>query len=227
MIQLNLLPESRLYEVRTKKIYNLITRVTFFISIFLIAVVIGLFLEVKVVQKNNINKYDSQITSDDSALNRVPDLSAILKINDAIKVLPSLYDSRPDTTRLSNYLALVTPANVSIQSLNLNFTTNSFSLSGNADSINTINTFVDTLKFCKYQVGGSSTSSLAFNQVVLSSYSYSASSTSGQVFSITGNFSPQIFATSEQDVSLIVPSQITTRSDIDQPAALFKSSSGS
>jgi len=223
MIQFNLLPQSRLYEIKSRKIYRIITRLTFIISILVIVIMIGFFLEVKVAQKNDIAKYNSQITADNSALNKIPDLNAVLKINDAIQALPSLYNSRPDVTRLSGYLSLITPADVSIQTLGLNFSNNTLNISGVANSIDAINTVVDTLKFCEYSTASSTTNQLAFSKVVLASYVYSASSTTGQTFSITADFAPQIFATSTANVSLIVPNKITTRSAVDQPTELFNS----
>jgi hypothetical protein len=200
---------------------QLIISVTFLISILAIVVTAFLLVEVKVIQKHEIAKYNNQITSDNSSLNQVPDLNSILKINDAIQVLPSLYNSRPDVTRLSGYLAAITPAQISLASLNMNFTANTLSISGNADSINTIDTFVDTLKFCEYTLGSGTTDYPAFSNVVLANYSYSPSAVAGQSFSITADFSPEIFATKDSNVKLIVPNKITTRSDLDQPTNLF------
>jgi hypothetical protein len=185
---------------------------------------VALFIEVKVVQKNNISKNSSQIASNVNTLNKVPNLNAILKIDDTIKVLPTLYNSRPDVTRLSGYLSLITPANISIKTLNLNFANDTFNLSGSADSINTINTYVDTLKFCEY-TANTTTSQLAFSKVVLANYSYSPSSTSGQNFSVSAIFAPQIFDTNVSGVQLIVPNKITTRSSVDQPIELFNTQS--
>jgi hypothetical protein len=221
MIQFNLLPDSILYQLRAKKIYTFITRLTLLISIGAIIIMFGLFAEVKIVQKNSISQNNTQISLKNTALNKQTYFNAILKINDAIKILPSLYDSRPDITRLSGYLSLITPAQVSISNLSLNFSTDTFQLSGTADSINTINTFVDTLKFCEYNIDNNSTNKLAFSKVVLSSYAYSPTSTTGESFSVTANFDANIFNAKDTDVQLVVPSQITTRSNIDQPSDLF------
>ena len=225
MIQLNLLPDSVLYEIRTKKIYDLITRVTFLISILMVVIMIGLFIEVKIIQGNNISKNSGQITNNIATLNKVSGLNSILKINDTIKALPLLYNSRPDVTRLSGYLSLITPANVSIKTLSLNFTTNTINLSGSANNIGSINTFVDTLKFCEYTTSNLTSNQLAFSKVVLSSYSYSPASTTNQNFSVSAFFVPQIFATNVSGVQLIVPNKITTRSAVDQPTALFNTQS--
>jgi hypothetical protein len=221
MIQFNLLPNSKIAELKSSKISRLIISITFLVSIVTIIVTIILFVEVKVIQKNHINKYNIQISSDNSSLNKIPDLNSVLKINDAIQVLPTLYNSRPDVTRLSGYLALITPAQISLNSLNLNFSTNTFNISGSANSIDSINTFVDTLKFCEYSLGNSTSNQLAFSKVVLSNYSYVPTSINGQNFSITAVFEPEIFATKDPNVKLIVPNKITTRSNLDQPTNLF------
>jgi Tfp pilus assembly protein PilN len=220
MIQLNLLPDSRVKELKSGKIAKLIITVSSLVSLLVIIITVLLFVEVKVVQKNNINSYNSQISVKDKTLNQVPDLNSILKINDAIQILPSLYTSRPDVTRLPGYLALITPANVSITSMTLDFKANSVNINGTADSINTINTFVDTLKFCEFSVN-SGTQSLAFSNVDLSNYSFVPGSTTGQTFTVIADFNPIIFAAKDTSVKLIVPNKITTRSDVDQPANLF------
>jgi Tfp pilus assembly protein PilN len=222
MIQFNLLPDSKLKELKSDKISKLIITVSFLASILIIVITVALFVEVKFIQKNDINKFNSQITADDSSLNKIPDLNSILKINDAIQILPSLYSSRPDVTRLAGYLASITPAKVSISSLTLDFKANTFNLNGTADNINTINTFVDTLKFCEYTISGTG-NSLAFSNVVLSNYSYVPGSTTGQNFSVVADFNPVIFNTKDTSVQLVVPSKITTRSNIDQPSNLFNS----
>ena len=220
MIQLNLLPDSRVKEIKSGKIAKLVITVSFLVSIVVIIITLLLFVEVKVVQKNNINSNNSQISVKDNALNKVPDLNSILKINDAIQVLPSLYTSRPDVTRLPGYLALITPANISITSMTLDFKANTVNINGKADSINTINAFVDTLKFCEYSVSGGP-QSLAFSNVDLSNYSFVPGSTTGQLFTVIADFNPNIFAAKNSSVQLIVPNKITTRSDVDQPANLF------
>lgn len=225
MIQFNLLPDSKMTDLKSSRMSRMIIAITFLVSILAIIVTVLLMIEVKVIQKHQISKYNAQISSENIALNKVPDLNSILKINDAIQVLPTLYNSRPDATRLAGYLSLITPADVSLTSFNINFSADTVSVSGNADSIDTINTFVDTLKFCEYTTDNGATNANAFNQVILSNYSYVPSSATGQSFSITAGFSPVIFAAKDTNVKLVVPNKITTRSDIDQPTDLFGTSS--
>ena len=106
MIQFNLLPDSKMYELRSKKIYKIITRAASLAASVVLVIAILLYMEVKVYQPNNISKYNNQISQSSAKLNSTPDLNQILKINDAIQVLPSLYNSKPDVTRLAGYLSL-------------------------------------------------------------------------------------------------------------------------
>jgi hypothetical protein len=202
-------------------IYRIITRATSLAAAVVLVVAVLLYMEVKVYQPNDISKNNNQISQSTSTLNSTPSLNQILKINDAIQVLPTLYNSKPDITRLSGYLSSITPSTVSINNLDLDFSTYGLTMSGTADSIDTINTFIDTLKFCQYTTATDSTGQLAFSKVVLSSYAYAPDSTTGQNFSVTAQFAPQIFDTSVSNVQLVVPNKITTRSDLDQPTALF------
>lgn len=225
MIQFNLLPDPKMADLKSSKISQIIISFTFLVSILAIVITVLLLLEVKVIQKHDIQKYNAEISTQNATLNQVPDLNAVLKINDAIQVLPTLYNGRPDVTRLPGYLSLITPANISLTSISLDFSTNSINISGDADSIDTINTFVDTLKFCEYTINSGTTDLPAFSQVDLASYSYNPASTSGQSFSVTADFSPVIFSSKETSVQLVVPNKITTRSDLDQPTNLFGTSS--
>lgn len=221
MIQLNLLPDSILYEIRLRKFYRLLTRSGLFLAIIVIVITTFLFIEVKFLQQKSISSNNKKISSGLSSLNKVTDFNQILKINNAIGILPSLYSNRPDVTRLASYLALITPSTVSIKSLQLNFATDAFNFNGTADSIQTINTFVDTLKFCEFTIGASNQQKPAFSKVVLADYNYSSASSTTEDFTVNAVFSPQIFATNISGVQLIVPNKITTRSNIDQPTALF------
>ncbi|HUC95907.1 MAG TPA: hypothetical protein VMR76_03045 [Candidatus Saccharimonadia bacterium] len=222
MTQFNLLPDSKLNGIKSRRMQYTIVVITILASVVVLFIVGLLLIETKVLQKHNINNYNTQITSGVTKLNKTSNLNAVLKINDAIKTLPSLYDSRPVASQLPSYLSKITPADVSITSINLDFGAHTIVISGSASSITAINTFADTLKFCQYINGTSSAEPLAFSDVVLSSFSFSSNSTSGQGYSITANFDPAIFDAKNTDLTLNVKNQITTRSEVNQPADLFQ-----
>jgi hypothetical protein len=143
--------------------------------------------------------------------------------------LPSLYEGRPAATELLPFINQLTPAAATISSLNLNFAgvaVDTASIEGNADSLSTINTFVDTLKFTNYTAGSSKSSANAFSNVVLSSFAVTTTPP-GVSYTITFSFDPLIFDETNQ-ATLSVPNIITTRSITQQPTDLFLgTSSGS
>jgi hypothetical protein len=96
-------------------------------------------------------------------------------------------------------------------------TQNTMTISGDAPSLDVVNTFVDGLKFTKYSVDGSADSKNAFSNVVLSNF---GRSNQGATYTITLAFDPVIFSNSNK-VTLNVPDIVTTRSVIEQPSALF------
>jgi len=139
--------------------------------------------------------------------------------------LPALYQARPATTELLPFVNQLTPATATISSLNVSFTADTGSIQGNADSLSTINTFVDTLKFTTYTTG-SSKGTNAFSNVVLSTFAVTTTPP-GVSYTISFSYDPLIF-NEANPATLSVPNIITTRSITQQPTDLFLgTSSGS
>jgi hypothetical protein len=101
-------------------------------------------------------------------------------------------------------------------------------MTGSADSVATINQFVDTLKFTTYTTSTTNVTNPpnAFTNVQLSSFGVNTggANNTGTTFTIQLTFDPTIFKAGVNP-QLNVPKEITTRSVTEQPAVLFKSSS--
>ena len=140
-----------------------------------------------------------------------------------MNTLPSLYAQRPVTSRLAGYLQATTPTQISLTQLDIDFATNVVTLSGKADTLESVNQYVDTLKFTEYTYtgtdGNKSASAKAFTQVVLTSFDRSSSQAT---FGVSMNFSKDIFD-SAKTITLNVPKTITTRSETELPGAVFDS----
>ena len=91
------------------------------------------------------------IEKETTALNSVQDLNKILTIQNQLSSLPALHEQKPITSRLFQYLVLVTPTQATIGALDLNFETNSLSISGTADTLLTVNQYADGLKFATFK----------------------------------------------------------------------------
>jgi hypothetical protein len=167
-----------------------------------------------VLQKTLINNANNDIKSYSQKLKAIPNLEKVLTIQNQLKTLPQLHQNKHIVSRLFNDMLQVTPSRTFIGQVSLDTNANTIMISGTADTIATVNTFVDTLKFTKVTTNNDSSSSkLAFSDVVLTSIGRSDKTTS---YTISSNFDPSLFDGS-QSVKLVVPSEVTTRSVLNAP----------
>jgi len=222
MIQLNLLPDVKLELVKAQRLQRAMTVVSVLASLAAIALVVVLF-SASQIQKKHINDLNADIAKKTAQLNSDKQINKILTVQNQLNSLTQLHASKPAASRLFGYLNQVTPADVSISSFTVDFSTHSMTITGGAGALSSVNKYVDTLKFTEYTVGNSKSKSKAFNGVVLTSFSVSSNTTStgpAVSYTITTNYEPAIFDISKE-VSLIVPQQTTTRSTTEQPTNLF------
>lgn len=217
MIEFNLLPDVKLEYVKTRRIERLVIAGSLLAAAAALVVFIFLLVFVDVLQKNHLSDIDSNIKTSSAQLQAMPSLNKILTIQNQLQALPALHDQKPVTSRLFTYMAQLTPAKATISSLNIDFTTHTLTIAGNADSLATIDQFADTLKFTTYTVSGSHGAPLVFSDVV-TTLSPGATSAS---YTITSVFNPVIFD-GTKTVALTVPQITSTRSITEQPTDLFK-----
>lgn len=236
MIQFNLLPDVKLEYIKATYKRRIVTIFSFVIAGVFLLVFILMFLFVRVNQVKYMNDLDKDIDSGVAKLTENPDLDKILTIQNQLNKLPELHDRKVISSRLFDYMNQVTPNQASIASIDVDFEANSIILKGSADSIVTLNKFVDTLKFTDFKLEeeGNIAEGRAFNSVVLQSFSLESESNNPDtseavIYEIIFNFDPQIFKNTpvegkltESKVKLTVPKIITTRSETEKPANLFK-----
>lgn len=217
MIQFNLLPDVKLEYIKTQRTKHFVVSVSLLAAAASLVVFAVLVLTVDVWQRKTINDYSNDIKTASDELRSTPDLNKILTVQSQLGSLSSLHEDKLATSRLFGYLSQVTPTNATINNMTADFTASTLSISGNAPSLDVVNTFTDGLKFTKYQQAGATDKTDAFSAVVLSSFGRTSS---GASYTITLTFDPLIFSNAN-DVKLLVPNIVTTRSIIEQPAALF------
>ncbi|MGZ6005301.1 MAG: PilN domain-containing protein [Candidatus Saccharimonadales bacterium] len=216
MLQFNLLPDVKMEYIRAQRLKQTVVSISAVVAGAALTLLILLFLVVDVFQKAHLKDVNTDIATNTSKLQSITDLNKILTVQNQLNSLPALHAQKPVASRLFNYIGQVVPAKVNISSLNLDFTQKVIQLNGTADSISTVNKFVDTLKFATYASGGSNKK--AFSNVVLSSFSRSDKDAS---YAINLNFDSAIFDVSQNITSLTVPNIITTRSELDAPTTVF------
>lgn len=213
-VQFNLLPDIKLEFNRNQHI----KRVVYAVSMLATAVALVIFcfsvLTVDVLQKKLLSDAQGDINKYSNQLKQITDLDKILTIQNQLNSLPTLHQQKHYASRLFVYLPQITPSNLNIGKLNLDTGASSLEFDGTADSVQTINKFVDTLKFTDYTLSSDQkTQKPAFNNVVLTKVDRNDNIAS---YTVNAGFDSNLFA-ANNTVQLIVPNEITTRSVINTP----------
>lgn len=222
MIQFNLLPEVKLQYIKAQRLKQLVISLSLLIGAGLLVIFILLFSYVDVAQKVQLNNMNNTISKDSATLKGNSNLNKILTVQNQLTTLPTLEAQLPQSSRIFGYITQVTPASATISTVSADFTQDTLTINGNANSLATVNQYVDTLEFTTYKIGNSNQGK-AFSNVSLASYNYS--SQTGVSYSITLSFNADLFNNAD-NVSLSVPQITTTRSVLDQPTDLFVKNTG-
>lgn len=217
MIELNLLPDVKLEYIRAKKTKRTVMTIAMLVSAASFGVMLLLFVVVNVIQKTHLSNLNDDIASLSQELQNTPDLTKVLTVQNQLSSITELHDKKPVASRLTNYITQVTPADVTLAELDVDFANNSMIFRGAADSLKTVNKFIDTLKFTDYKTG-SGTEAKAFSEVVLKDF---GRDDQGASYEINLLFDPVIFSSAES-VSFVVPKTTTTRSVVEKPEPLFQ-----
>lgn len=212
MIQFNLLPDIKLEYIKAKRTKRTVVVIASTVTGLSFAIFLLLFITVNVLQKKHISDLTNDINSKVSELESIEDLDKILTVQNQLNNLTGLHEQKPVATRLFTYLPQLVPEQASLTDLNLSFEESLIEFSGDADSLTTVNKFVDTLKFTEYTIDEQKTP--AFSDVVLADFS---ATEGGVSFDIELKFDPYIF-NSANSVTLTVPNIISTRSETEKPS---------
>lgn len=222
-VQFNLLPDIKLEFDRIQKAKRFVFTVSILVTAFVMALFIISFVTVNILQKKLLSDANNDINHYSQQLKSIPDIEKILTIQNQLYSLPALHQKKHVVSRLLTYLPQVTPTKVNIGKLELDTSTNSIEITGTADAVETINQFVDTLKFTSFTTNNDQGSkNLAFSNVVLNKVDRNDKTAS---YTIDANYDPALFDAT-QTITLIVPQEITTRSVIGAPGPLFDGQTG-
>lgn len=230
MIQFNLLPDVKLEYIKARRTKHLVMLVSFLVTGISVGLVVVLFIGVNVLQKGHLDRLNTDIQAKTEQLQEEQEIDKILTVQNQLNSLDGLHDGKPAANRLGPFLTQLTPNEVSIAEITVDFTANTMNISGSSNAVKSVNEFVDTLKFTQYkaEADGETTEANAFSSVVLASIE--RSDKDGQdastEFEITLNFDPAIFDITKS-VKLAIPDdKITTRSVTERPKPLFEGNSG-
>lgn len=219
MIQFNLLPDIKIAYIKARRTKRVVLLTSSLVAGTSLAVLVILFLVVNGVQKTHLKNLSSDIATDSATLQNTPGLNEVLTIQNQLSSLPGLHDEKPVASRLFSYIAQTTPNDLKMNKFEIDFSEMTVKVTGEADTLDTVNQFVDTLKFTTYKANAEAEESLpAFSEVVLKSF---GRSDKGASYEVTFLFDPTIFDNASSTV-LTVPKIITTRSETERPADLFQ-----
>lgn len=218
MVQFNLLPDVKLEYLRSQRLKRTVFGIASLFGGISLTILVLLFLVVNVFQKQHLSGVNDDINTFKEQLQAKEGLTEVLTVQNQLVSLPGLHDQKPVTSRLFKYLGQIVPSKVSISKLDVDFELSTATFAGSADSLNTVNVFIDTLKFTTYSTAEGTKDAKAFSEVVLSQFSKNDKETT---YTVTAKFSPDIFD-SLQRVTLTVPNAVTSRSETEKPGALFK-----
>jgi uncharacterized membrane protein len=219
MIQFNLLPDVKLQYVKARKLKHAVITISILVAAGSLAVLVLLFGIVNGLQRTHLNNLNNDIAKKSSELKEKPDLDKILTIQNQLNNLTPLHEQKHQASRLQQFVSQITPVQATFAEFTINFDESTMKITGAADSLLTVNQFIDTIKFTKYTIvaeGESAESAeqfAAFKDVVLTSFDRNEE---GASYEIDLKFDPLIFD-NKNTVALVVPEIITTRSVTERP----------
>ncbi len=222
MIQFNLLPDIKLQYIKAQQLRRLMTTIAALVTLASLALLI-LMAGLHSVQSGRLNKLSTNITLDSKKLQAEPQLDKVLTIQNQLNSLTALHDGKPGVSRAFQYLEQITPAQVKISNISFDFNADTVIITGTSDALSSVNTYIDTLKFTTYTTQDSTEATKAFSNVVLTSFGVSNDQTDPTQkvnYTINASYDPVIFDLTKT-VKLLVPDQITTRSEVEKPTDLF------
>ncbi|MEX1995191.1 MAG: PilN domain-containing protein, partial [Candidatus Saccharimonadales bacterium] len=218
-VQFNLLPDIKLQYVKSQQTRNRVISLSILVSGVALGIFLLLLIFTVIIQKKQLSDADKQIVATTAEIKSIDGIEKALTVQNQLTTLSGLHQNKHVSSRIFGYLSQLTPPNVSLGRLSMDFSTNTLVLEGTANSQSTVNTFIDTLKFTKYQIGSTDSFHQAFPSVVESSFSVIPPKVS---YALTVQFDPKLFSNNllssagvPQEPKLQVPNQVTTRSSVD------------
>jgi len=229
MIELNLLPDIKLEYIKAQRARRLILSISVLVSAVALTLLL-LLLSVDGLQKKHLNDLNTDIKNYSSELQGKPNINQILTVQNQLESLTALHAGKPNASQLFGYLDQVTPAAVDINSFTVDFTADTVIITGESDTLASVNQYIDTLKFTTYMTDKNPQSTKAFNNVVLAAFSLNTgaatqSNTTGvkpsaATFTVNAGFDKNIFDITQKP-TLNVPNEVSTRSNVANPKDLF------
>jgi Tfp pilus assembly protein PilN len=220
MIQFNLLPDVKMKYIKARLQKRMVMLIASLAGVGALSVLGILLVYVYVVQGSQISSFNKKIKTSQSSIStknqQVDDINKVLTVQNQLRSLDSLHADKPVVSRIFDYLAKITPSNITIAKLYVtNSDTHVITMQGSTDTLESVNKFVDTLKFTTYKSAEKdAVEKQIFTSVVLSTFGRDKA---GASYSLNFTYDPLIFASTSKVSELNVPNKVTTRSELGRP----------
>ncbi|MEM6998003.1 MAG: hypothetical protein AAF413_03785 [Patescibacteria group bacterium] len=222
MIQLNLLPDVKIEFIKTRRLRRLITLVSILVTGVALLVFVLLLLTTTVWKGRTIDGLEKDLNSGIAEL-QSPDLNKIVTIQNQLGAINGLHESKSAPSRVYSFLNQLIPpsqpVDLTVGEVSIDFEEATISMRGQASSLERVNELVDTLKFTKFKTSITPEETVAFNSIVLRQANLSEV---GATYSIGLIYEPELFLTAAENVELIIPNIVTTRSELERPSPIFE-----
>jgi len=222
MIQFNLLPDVKLEFLKTQRVKRQVIMIAGIASAVALAFIILMYVVI-FAQSKHMGDLTKDIKTKSDNIKKTPEIEKILTVQNQLNKLPDLHNNKPALSRIFLYIIKVTPINVSIATLKADYTAGTLEITGSTDKLNSVNKYVDTLKFTDYVITDTKTNEKikdrAFSNVVMTDFGRDEK---GAKYTITLNFNSAIFDINKlgenQNLDIEIPKDfVTTRSQVEKP----------
>lgn len=224
MNDVNLLPDIKQQYLRSERVKRLFIVGSILVAAAFVAVTVLVGLWVAATRLH-LNRVQGEIDEAVNQLKSEPDLDKVVTIQKQLERLPTLHEAKGTLGRLFDYLEIVVPANVSLNTLTLLANTAStMELRGVAEDTKAVNTFADTLKNARFTHGPDPGTTVSpFTNVRIATYGIEEGTDSdqGTAFTLNLAYDPLIFDYKVTEFDLIVPSITSSPSVKERPGSLF------
>ena len=219
MIQFNLLPDVKMKYIKARRQKRGVMLGVAILSAGSLTLMLITMSYVYVVQGAQIASYDKKIKASTASINtknaQVDDINKVLTVQNQLRSLDTLHAGKPIMSRVFDYLTKLTPSNITIAKIQVsNAETKTFDIQGSTDTLESINKFVDTLKFTTFKPSADADEITVFKGVVLNSFGRDKA---GASYSVSFTYDPIIFDSTASVSGLVVPNKTTTRSELGRP----------
>lgn len=206
MVQINLLPDIKKQYIKSQQIKHTVIVASVLISVVAFTIAALLFAYVRIVQPQHRANLQTDIDAAVSRQKEFPDAAKLVTIQNALKQIGQLQNSRSITSRSFAYVASVTPLDITYRSINYDSVSGLMTLTGTAKDTDITNELANNIKSATYtyqennqEVTGKPFTSSRFSSPI------SKSEEDGTVaFTMEIGIAPELFAENRSGIEIHV-----------------------